>query len=376
MTRAIASLLLTLLLLSCTGIAQAEAVSVITAEGNAELRSGDFDAAIEKFEAALSISKDPRIAYNKAIAHFRKGESDVARNLFGSVAASANPALAARARYNMGNVDYSDAIKLAEQDPPAAIGKLRSAISHYRAALATNPQDKDARANIELAGKLIRQLRQQQDQQNQDQQNQDQQQQDQQQQDQQQQDQQQQDQEQQDQEQQDQEQQDQQQQDQQQQDQQQQDQQQQDQQSQDQQQQQDQQQDQQQQDQQQQDQQQQDQQQQDQQQQDQQQQDQQQQDQQQQGENADREDQSESANEEPSSEDKPGEQPPEGELKPLNEQGEGEEQPGMEQSKARQKMTMEEARKMLQAVRDRDLRRRLEKLQRTRMRRIRVDKDW
>lgn len=151
----------------------AQSTSTLGRVGNEALRQGDFDAAIEQYELALQATKaDPRIQYNKAIAHYRKGEIDAARGLFGKVVGSADPALAARARYNMGNVDYSLATQVASQDAGAATNLLRSAISHYRGSLAANPDDPDARANIELAARFMRQLKRQQDQQQSDQQNQ------------------------------------------------------------------------------------------------------------------------------------------------------------------------------------------------------------
>jgi len=151
----------------------AQSTSTLGRVGNEALRQGDYDAAIEQYELALQATKaDPRIQYNKAIAHYRKGEIDAARGLFGKVVGSADPALAARARYNMGNVDYSLATQVASQDAGAATNLLRSAISHYRGSLAANPDDPDARANIELAARFMRQLKRQQDQQQSDQQNQ------------------------------------------------------------------------------------------------------------------------------------------------------------------------------------------------------------
>ena len=388
----------------------AQSTSTLGRVGNEALRQGDYDAAIEQYELALQATKaDPRIQYNKAIAHYRKGEIDAARGLFGKVVGSADPALAARARYNMGNVDYSLATQVASQDAGAATNLLRSAISHYRGSLAADPDDPDARANIELAARFMRQLKRQQDQQQSDQQNQQQgDQQNQQQSDQSSDDSQDDDQSQsgdgnQDQPEQDQDQ----------------------------------------------DQQNQDQQNQDQQNQDQQPQDQPEQDQQsgddseqqqdsesqssdgsgdseqesgdedssqqdseesesgeqseqdssngqqqppseepeeQQAQNGNQQQDAPQSDEQPSDQqqanqdnaDDASQQPPDGELKALNEEGEGDEVPGYrpQQIQQSQKMTMQEARKMLQAVRDRDLRRRLQKLQQMRARRIPVEKDW
>ena len=160
---------LSLLLLPAN--AWSQSVTELGRQANEALRSGDFDSAIALYEQALSSARAggiPRLHYNKAIAHYRKNELTEARDLFVRVVAS-DDRLAARARYNVGNVDYQTAVQIAQQDPQAAIARLKSAISHFRGSLAVNSGDKDARANIELASRLIRQLREQ-DQQEQQQQ--------------------------------------------------------------------------------------------------------------------------------------------------------------------------------------------------------------
>jgi hypothetical protein len=261
------------------------------------LTADQFPEAMAAYTVATDrLPQDQRIQYNLGIAAYRAGDLETAARAFERSADSPNPELTAAALFNRGNVSYRQAldsvqaaqseqqIQSAEQGAPDPttlddpIQALETAISHYRDAITTEPGNRDARRNAELAWRLKKALQEQQEQQEQEQ---DQEQQDQEQQDQEQQDQEQQDQEQQDQEQQDQEQQDQEQQDQEQQDQEQQDQEQQDQEQQDQEQQDQEQQDQEQQDQEQQDQEQQDQEQQDQEQQDQEQQDQEQQDQEQ-----------------------------------------------------------------------------------------------
>ena len=198
----------------------------LSAAGDAALQSDDINLAIEKYTAIHQPSDET--TYNLGIAYYRNGELQQAANQFRKVIGSQNDSVAARARFNLGNAFYAQALtKLAPADadatPPDATGQgpavtpapagqpnfkpdvegglklLRSAITQYRTALRIDANDTDARANIELAQSLIDQIdQQQQDQQQQDQQQQDQQQQDQQQQDQQQQDQQQQDQQQQD----------------------------------------------------------------------------------------------------------------------------------------------------------------------------------
>ncbi|PQO33604.1 vWA domain-containing protein [Blastopirellula marina] len=294
--------------LLATNIAAAAPAESLVQQGNEALHAGDVEKALSSYQqAAVEAPNSPQLLYNQAVAQYRSGQVEAARNLFTQTLATGNKSLDAKARYNLGNCDYAEAVQLAEKDKPAAIAKLNSALDHYRNSLASNANDTDARANAQLAQMLIDQLQQEeeQDQQQQDQQQQDQQQQDQQQQDQQQQDQQQQ-------------------------------------------------------DQQQQDQQQQDQQQQDQQQQDQQQQDQQQQDQQQQAGGA--------------QENPPQEQPQDQEALPSAAPQFGQQDAqAMEEARP---MTKEEAQKMLQAVRDRELMRRLQHQQENQRRYVPVERDW
>ena len=152
-------------------------------KANKSLEQGDFEAAIQQYELALTQSNDPRITYNKAIAHYRRGEIDTARGLFESIVGKSDQQLAAKARYNIGNAYYAEAVKfLDDKNPKVAISKLSSAIDEYRRALALDRKDRDARTNIELAYRLRKQLeqkeqqneKQQQDQQDKDQDDQDQ----------------------------------------------------------------------------------------------------------------------------------------------------------------------------------------------------------
>ncbi len=159
---------------------------------NALVRDGKFTEAIDAYsDIAPSASQEDQLSYNLGIAHYRNGDTDAAATLFSKSAGSINQTLASNSQFNLGNCHYSKALQIAESDKPAAISNLEEAISFYRGSLRSNPNNSDARANIELAVELMKELKdeQQQDQQNQDQQNQDQQNQDQQNQDQQNQDQ-------------------------------------------------------------------------------------------------------------------------------------------------------------------------------------------
>ena len=116
--------------------------------------------------------------YNQGVTQYREGQYAEARDSFTRSTAVADRALEARARFNLANCDYAEALALRAENPDEAdeaIAKLETAISHYRGAIEANPQDADARANAELAQLFIDQIQQEQEQQEQEQQEQDQQ---------------------------------------------------------------------------------------------------------------------------------------------------------------------------------------------------------
>ena len=157
-----------------------EAAKQINA-ANSLVRDGDFDEAINQYGQVKPTAADrDELEYNLAVAQFRKGDIDAAEERFNVAASSSDANIAANSRYNLGNCLYSKALESAPQDKAVAIEQLREAISYYRDSLRLNEDNADARANIELAGELIRKLQkeqkqeEQQQQQNQDQQNQEQ----------------------------------------------------------------------------------------------------------------------------------------------------------------------------------------------------------
>ena len=130
---------------------------------NKLLREGKVDEALEAFRHVVPGDQQrDELNYNMAVAEYRKGNIDAAEKLFSEVAGTSGSAISANSRYNLGNCQYAKAVQVAEQDTPAAIENLRNAVSHYRGALRGNSNNPDARANIELAGALIRKLEQEQ----------------------------------------------------------------------------------------------------------------------------------------------------------------------------------------------------------------------
>jgi Ca-activated chloride channel family protein len=143
--------------------AAAPDVYSLASQANQAMQAGNYEVAAEQYKQAAEIAPDNyELKYDQAVALYRKGDLDGARQLFTSATASSDRQLEAKARFNLANCDYTEALKSAQDDRAIATEKARSAISHYRGALAANPNDSDARSNIELAGMLIRQLREEQ----------------------------------------------------------------------------------------------------------------------------------------------------------------------------------------------------------------------
>jgi Ca-activated chloride channel family protein len=166
--------LLTLVTTACNN----QAVARLNNEGNEAFENGDLVAAIEAYRNAQVEGPDvPEPYYNAGNVYYRQEDYENALLQAYQALRSADEPVAQSTFYNIGNVQFNT------QDYEAAI-------ESYKEALRINPNDIDAKHNLELALRQLQQQQQQQDQQQQ-QQDQQQQQQDQQQQDQQQQDQQQ-----------------------------------------------------------------------------------------------------------------------------------------------------------------------------------------
>lgn len=145
------------------GMARAQDALELIERGNALAESGEWAQAEEAYRGAMEGEGAPlEAAYNLAIALREQGELDEARSLLRRVDSEARDrALAARARFNLGDVAFRRAEELVGEDPEAAIEELETASAMYRGALDLDPTIDGAAQNREIANREIASLREQ-----------------------------------------------------------------------------------------------------------------------------------------------------------------------------------------------------------------------
>jgi Ca-activated chloride channel family protein len=129
----------------------------VLADAERAYRRGDYAAAAEGYRRALAEGDSSAVVrYNLGTALLRLGRHDEARpHLEAAARARASADTRFRGAYNAGGADLQ----------PVAAGRvpreqrrerLVRAINHYRRALLLNPDDADAKWNLELANRLLR----------------------------------------------------------------------------------------------------------------------------------------------------------------------------------------------------------------------------
>ncbi len=106
-------------------------------------------------------AEDPLAIYNAAVAAYDAGDTQAATQGFTQAALRGRGAVEARSRYNLGRVSHEAAIEALESDSKSAQDMLDVALREYAAALAVDPSFADARANLEAAARLREQLKEQ-----------------------------------------------------------------------------------------------------------------------------------------------------------------------------------------------------------------------
>ena len=127
----------------------------LTEQGRRQYELGNHPGALQSFESAARLRPaDPQARLNLGDALYKNGRFAEAEAVYRSLAGDARSPLAAPSRFNLGNALYK------KQD-------YAGAVAAYRDALRLNPDDPDARRNLELALRARQEEKQKQQQQQQ-----------------------------------------------------------------------------------------------------------------------------------------------------------------------------------------------------------------
>ena len=145
-------------LLLCPGF-----VFASTADALREYKHGQYEQALKEYQQLLQRKGgDSRLHFNAGAAAYRNHQLDEAAKQFDDAANATDLRLQGMAYYNRGNTLYY----LGEQDPDTSKrGETwKKAVQDFQNSLKLNPQDKDAKFNLEFVKKKIEELKQQQQQ--------------------------------------------------------------------------------------------------------------------------------------------------------------------------------------------------------------------
>jgi Ca-activated chloride channel family protein len=163
--------LLVLLVMFCLpGHGQAASPYQAVQQGNALYQNGKYAEAAQQYgSASQMLPEAAEIHFNQGNAAYKQQDYHKAREHYTQALQTADRTLEGKVKYNLGNVEYQQALQNLPQ-PQAAIPHLRSAMTYYRDSLDVDPQQQDARYNLELSHLLLHKLQQEQQQSSQQQQ--------------------------------------------------------------------------------------------------------------------------------------------------------------------------------------------------------------
>jgi len=119
-------------------------------EGADAYVKGAYETALKLFvDAQLKDSQNPEVLYNIGNAYYKIGDYQSAYDYYKEAGRTPDNALKQKTVYNMGNTSFRQ-------------GRLKEAIEHYKQALEMDPEDTNAKENIDYVKKVMEQQKNQQ----------------------------------------------------------------------------------------------------------------------------------------------------------------------------------------------------------------------
>jgi tetratricopeptide (TPR) repeat protein len=127
-------------------------------QGNALYQAGEYDAAVRQYATAeQALPEAAEVHFNQGNAAYKRQDYAQALEHYTNALHTAEPILESRTKYNLGNVQYQQALQTMAR-PQDAMAHARAAITYYRDSLEADPQQLAAQYNLELAYRLVQQL--------------------------------------------------------------------------------------------------------------------------------------------------------------------------------------------------------------------------
>jgi tetratricopeptide (TPR) repeat protein len=145
-------------------------------QGNKEYEKGDYEGALRSYAQAGAENRaegkpvDPALSFNAGNALYRQKKYAEAAEAYQQalktpLKTAGDSSFASRAHYNLGNARYQKGAAADSTATEQAIGDVREALARYKKSLQLDPQNRDAKANLERAQTLLQQLLKRQEQQ-------------------------------------------------------------------------------------------------------------------------------------------------------------------------------------------------------------------
>lgn len=139
-------------------------------KGEEAFDQGDYLQASEYYRQRLEKSpNDPELHYNFGTAAYKNNMQDDAIEAFTKALKSDNVELQKKAYYNRGNSYYQKGAEVQQADPETTINQWKQAIGSLESALQLDPDEADAKHNLEIIKKRLEELEKQHQQNQQDQ---------------------------------------------------------------------------------------------------------------------------------------------------------------------------------------------------------------
>jgi tetratricopeptide (TPR) repeat protein len=147
--------------------AQADEIYTKNKKANRLYKQEKYEEALKLYDDALLESPgNKKLSMNKGSAHYNLGDYDNAQQSYETALSQEDKRALADLHYNLGNTFFRQGEQLQAGGNQQAMEKYKAAYESYIKSLDLRPKDGDAKHNLQLAYRRIKQLEQQQQKQN------------------------------------------------------------------------------------------------------------------------------------------------------------------------------------------------------------------